>query len=553
MRVKIKRKIFILLLSFLVLLFFGFSVNALEITYPQVPGIDKTPKQCMELASEEQLSCYLQYIYHFVLSISGLICFFAIVSGGILYLIAGGSVEKIKDARERMFVGMLGTIILLSSYMILNLVNPGLLLFKISRQDPVMPPAPEIIPLEKIVPAYIEIPYGRLIERVKIIADIANYWSYQVWYEGSEYIDNNHVSLRELTQCLKQLSDECNCGDILTDCPPPPGKCIGDPCDKNRTTSCQDVSNLPANLRDSINNVNQRINEKRIGFSYAITAAENARMALDVTVARLELGEALIRDSRTPALNFDSFIALKDTEIRIIWGDEDTPINSEYASIPDEYLPPTNGNGDDNGTPILTGDWQLPILNPTVLSSDSVDHRDRCRICAWDFTAECGRPIYPAKDGIVTRANCDNAGGYGCWVVVEHAGGFRTYYVHIRSYDDIKVSYGDKVYAYDENGENGTVIGYVGCTGITSFGPHLHFEIRGPYSTKDALGRSCNGTIDPQTIFGNPADIGLPYEKWCALGRHHNDVCDARNGIPESASECKDPKQYNCWKKHWGP
>ena len=88
---------------------------------------------------------------------------------------------------------------------------------------------------------------------------------------------------------------------------------------------------------------------------------------------------------------------------------------------------------------------------------------------AWhsgvDMVAPKGAPIGAAWDGRVVFVG--QRGGYGNMVVLEHAGGWRSYYAHN---DQNSVKVGDKVQA-------GQQVATVGSTG-RSTGPHLHFEVR---------------------------------------------------------------------------
>lgn len=88
---------------------------------------------------------------------------------------------------------------------------------------------------------------------------------------------------------------------------------------------------------------------------------------------------------------------------------------------------------------------------------------------AVDFGAPVGTPILASAQGkvIVSRAGGWN-GGYGNYVVVDHANGTQTLYAHNSKN---AVWQGQSVV-------QGQVIGYVGNTG-RSTGPHLHFEVRG--------------------------------------------------------------------------
>ena len=112
-----------------------------------------------------------------------------------------------------------------------------------------------------------------------------------------------------------------------------------------------------------------------------------------------------------------------------------------------------------------------------------------------DFAVYYGDPIIAVLDGKVVEAydagyfSKDNIlWTYGTYVVIEHEGGFRTYYAHLSSRS---VKKGDTV-------KKGEVIGRSGNTGrlnTTATGPyagtHLHFEIRkynkstGRYNTVD--------------------------------------------------------------------
>ncbi len=88
---------------------------------------------------------------------------------------------------------------------------------------------------------------------------------------------------------------------------------------------------------------------------------------------------------------------------------------------------------------------------------------------AVDFGANYGTPVVAAASGkvIVSKAGGWN-GGYGNYVVIEHANGTQTLYAH---FSRNTVWQGQSV-------TQGQVVGYVGSTG-RSTGNHLHFEVRG--------------------------------------------------------------------------
>jgi len=184
--------------------------------------------------------------------------------------------------------------------------------------------------------------------------------------------------------------------------------------------------------------------------------------------------------------------------------------------------------------------WQLPVDQPTVLSSDASDHIIRGSSYAWDLTKTFGSEIYPIEDGSVSFASCDNAAGLGCWIKITHNNEYESIYAHLDKIED-DISIGDYV-------SKETIIGRVGCTGITWFGPNLHLEI------------IHNGVkIDPAQIFGNPASIELRYDRFCYSGgcaynpRWINgcEPCSSGECTPWDSQENLCPPRFNpanyCW------
>jgi murein DD-endopeptidase MepM/ murein hydrolase activator NlpD len=86
-----------------------------------------------------------------------------------------------------------------------------------------------------------------------------------------------------------------------------------------------------------------------------------------------------------------------------------------------------------------------------------------------DLAASAGTPILASASGevIVSREGGWN-GGYGNYVVIQHANGTQTLYAHNSS----------NIVGVGQYVVQGQVIGYVGTTG-RSTGSHVHFEIRG--------------------------------------------------------------------------
>ena len=169
--------------------------------------------------------------------------------------------------------------------------------------------------------------------------------------------------------------------------------------------------------------------------------------------------------------------------------------------------------------------WLLPVACNT-LSSDEHMHLRRGSVNAWDITCPKGSPIYPMAPAKVMYAGCNNAGGYGCWVMLEHAGGFSSIYAHMIK-GSISVQSGQRVKQSD-------ILGQVGWTGMTSFGPHVHWEIRHT-SGRQRLDRYfskvqmnvcefCNASGEPVVARGTRSSAAAPgtlprsYIFWSLIG-----------------------------------
>jgi len=127
-----KKIVLIFLLAvFLIFLFsdFCFAQRRLEIEYPPLPGVE-TP-----MTTKTALPEYLRYIFTFAIIIAGLLAFFAMVFGGIKYLTSAGAPAAMADARDQITSGILGLIIILTSFLILNTINPQLI---VPKKPPLM-------------------------------------------------------------------------------------------------------------------------------------------------------------------------------------------------------------------------------------------------------------------------------------------------------------------------------------------------------------------------------------------------------------------------------
>lgn len=82
-----------------------------------------------------------------------------------------------------------------------------------------------------------------------------------------------------------------------------------------------------------------------------------------------------------------------------------------------------------------------------------------------DIPQTKGTPVYATGNGVVTNKGYNS--GYGYFVEIQHAGGFRSFYAHLSR---TLVNVGDLVKITEQ-------IAYVGNTGVST-GYHLHYEVR---------------------------------------------------------------------------
>lgn len=88
---------------------------------------------------------------------------------------------------------------------------------------------------------------------------------------------------------------------------------------------------------------------------------------------------------------------------------------------------------------------------------------------AVDLANGCGSPIVAAAAGTILKADGSGwNGGFGKYIMVQHAGGYVTVYGHL---SQILVEPGQAV-------DRGSRIGSIGATGHAT-GCHVHFEVRG--------------------------------------------------------------------------
>ena len=127
------RKIFLIILLTIILFSVAGFVQAEEcetppctiIAYPALPG---TPDPT------EGVPQFIKYIFVFSLGIVGLVGLIAIIIAGFKYVTSVGDPNKAAEAKGGISSALLGILLLLGSYLILNAINPDLLKLKITGE-----------------------------------------------------------------------------------------------------------------------------------------------------------------------------------------------------------------------------------------------------------------------------------------------------------------------------------------------------------------------------------------------------------------------------------
>ena len=92
----------------------------LELKYPQIPGAEAP-----ETVSTP-LDKYVKYIFNFAIWIIGIVALGVIIIAGVKYVLSIGNPALQSDARNQLFSVLLGVLILISSVVIFNRINPQL-------------------------------------------------------------------------------------------------------------------------------------------------------------------------------------------------------------------------------------------------------------------------------------------------------------------------------------------------------------------------------------------------------------------------------------------
>lgn len=116
---------------FLIVLFSSFALPVFALEWPNSPvGTSFEPTCDTNIdppgCTPSTLTTMIKYLYEWAVVLGGLAAFVMLVVAGIQYLTSTGDPGKAKDARDRITSAIGGLVLLLSSFILLNILNPEL-------------------------------------------------------------------------------------------------------------------------------------------------------------------------------------------------------------------------------------------------------------------------------------------------------------------------------------------------------------------------------------------------------------------------------------------
>ncbi len=113
-----KRGAILLALFLIPSLVFAIELN---LTYPKLPGAPD-----INVEADQDLAEVILWFYRLFVGITGLAGFLMLLWAGFQYVISAGNPAKIGDARDRAIQALLGILLVLSSFIIIQFINPEL-------------------------------------------------------------------------------------------------------------------------------------------------------------------------------------------------------------------------------------------------------------------------------------------------------------------------------------------------------------------------------------------------------------------------------------------
>ena len=489
---------FLVLLLFLFMLGANFALavelRAPEINYPSLPFTGVLPPQVFlekiqegEISGEAAFPLYVKYFYYLFLMIAGLLALGIMVYGGFLYLISAGAPVKMIAAKDQITGGILGLVILLSSYLILATINPQLAIFRL--------PGLEKVTLREIespesgeekFPTYFQIPLGIIIENAVLNEEAQKKLDYID--QTAEEIAKSAEDLYGLSEEIHSLVMKTDCGNSICSAGCSSTGCTGNDYQSQIKTAIEKTSLAISDLEKEIENISiakiHLLNDfsqlEAAGFlmsKYEEVSTYNDLLSIkqyyEEVKKEVKIDSSPFPDWENIDLKMDGQI-IKDPVTFYLdkEGNEDA-IYLARLIYQDIDTIPTEPPGGWPTPPEGKGQLQWPVAQYRVTSGFGwrihpiFGYRHfHNGIDLGPGTPGQSEPIYAAAKGVVIYVG--RSRGYGNRVIIEHKElGLITLYAHLAFYN---VTKGEEV-------KQGEQIGMMGKTGWAT-DVHLHFEVR---------------------------------------------------------------------------
>jgi len=113
---------FLFLSILIAFLSYPLSSLALELNYPKFGGF--------EMKLDMNLNQLIAWFYYFMVGVAGIATFAMLVWGGFKWITSAGNPAQLSEAKSRITSALIGLFIVLASYLILQTINPELLILR---------------------------------------------------------------------------------------------------------------------------------------------------------------------------------------------------------------------------------------------------------------------------------------------------------------------------------------------------------------------------------------------------------------------------------------
>lgn len=255
------KKILILFFLFLI----PFSVFALEIDYPSIPGAEN-PNSFGD--SPDSLPLYVKYLFSFAVWGVGFVLCLSFIIGGIRYFLASTNVAETISAREQIFSAFLGLLILLTSVILLQTINPQIINLETQTPAPIEKtetPETAVFTSDEFNSLIsTEIPFGKIIEERVLETKAPEEEKREPRMTRIKQVSENFVKLGEMIESqnkdLVNLTKQCSCSQSNPCCE----HIFTSQYDENPSESCPDNTCItkPGCTCDPCKNARNEIQKK---------------------------------------------------------------------------------------------------------------------------------------------------------------------------------------------------------------------------------------------------------------------------------------------------